>query len=61
MLKGTKEFANFGNFVQDSGGLAMRLPPPQKDNQLHDENADLNGNGSDWVPSGAYKMAHDFR
>lgn len=37
----------------------MRLPPHSNDKQ--DENADLNENGGDWVPSEAYKLAHDFR
>jgi hypothetical protein len=26
MLKGTKEYENFGNFVEDSGGQAIRIP-----------------------------------
>ena len=28
MLKGTKEYEQFGNFIEDSGGNANRLPEP---------------------------------
>lgn len=31
MLKGTKEYADFGNFVEDSGGQAIRVPLYTKD------------------------------
>tara|TARA_B110000285_G_scaffold199024_1_gene231880 strand:- start:949 stop:1260 length:312 start_codon:yes stop_codon:yes gene_type:complete len=33
MLKGTKEYAEFGNFVEDSGGNAIRIPSNNKENQ----------------------------
>lgn len=34
MLKNTKEYAEFGNFVEDSGGNAIRIPVKNnKENQ----------------------------
>lgn len=35
MLKNTKEYAEFGNFVEDSGGNAIRIPTKNnnKENQ----------------------------
>ena len=60
MLKGTKEYENFGQFVDDSGGFAIRLPeqigcndhPPviKEDQELQQ-----------WVPSDAFNMAYQFR
>jgi len=46
MLKSTKEYAEFGAFIEDSGGNAMRLPenvhvPQEEDAQQ-------------WVPTDAF-------
>ena len=49
MLANTKEYSHFGNFVADSGGMAMRLPQTEE------------SDAKDWVPADAYNMAHEFR
>ena len=62
MLKNTKEYGKFGNFVEDSGGNAMRVP-----NVVGKENAAQGGNGQTeaddqtWVPNDAFQMAYQFR
>ena len=48
MLAKTKEYAGFGRFAADSGGMAMRLPEHTEDTK-------------DWVPADAYNLAHEFR
>ena len=55
MLKKTKKYADFGNFVEDSGGQAIRVPPPSKDRKQGEEEA------QQWVPQEAFTMAHAFR
>ena len=55
MLKNTKKYADFGNFVEDSGGQAIRVPPPSKDKKQEEEEI------QQWVPQEAYTMAHAFR
>ena len=55
MLKSTKEYADFGNFVADSGGRAIRLPSAQKEKKNFEDDK------SDWVPQDAFSMAHNFR
>ena len=50
MLARTKEYAGFGNFAADSGGMAMRLPEQHESPET-----------KDWVPADAYAMAHEFR
>lgn len=50
MLAKTKEFADFGNYAADSGGMAMRLPDQSPSPEM-----------KDWVPADAYNMAHEFR
>ena len=55
MLKSTKEFADFGNFVEDSGGQAIRVPSQTKDKKQKAEEQ------RDWVPQDAYTVAHGFR
>ena len=49
MLKGTKEFESFGNFVEDSGGKAIRIPEKEQAQQ------------EEWVPQDAFEMAYAFR
>jgi len=52
MLKSTKEFESFGNFIEDSGGNAVRLDHPAeifgKDDQEQQQ----------WVPNEAFQMAN---
>ena len=64
MLKNTKEYGKFGNFVEDSGGNAMRIPTHLN---VGKENANQGGNGQTelddqaWVPNDAFQMAYQFR
>lgn len=55
MLKSTKEYADFGNFVADSGGQAIRLPAAPKEKKSTEDEK------KDWVPQDAFSMAHNFR
>lgn len=50
MLKNTKEYAEFGNFVEDSGGNAIRIPASNKENQVDNQEKDE----SQWVPQDAF-------
>jgi hypothetical protein len=56
MLKGTREYENFGQFVDDSGGLATRLPGAQPAHEIKEDQEQ-----QQWVPSDAFQMANQFR
>ena len=45
MLRGTKEYEHFGEFIEDSGGNAMRLPEAASPEDLEQQQ---------WVPSEAF-------
>ena len=47
MLRGTKEYAEFGNFIKDSGGNAIRIPQNNKENQQNESNSEED---QQWVP-----------
>ena len=48
LLSKTKEYQNFGNFVEDSGGNAIRLPKKDEEPKLQDE---------EWIPGEAFATA----
>lgn len=52
LLSKTKEYQNFGNFVEDSGGNAVRLPKKEEEPKLEDE---------EWIPGEAFATAQQFR
>ena len=51
LLKQTKEYGQFGEYAEDSGGNAMRVPTDQQP-ELDEQQ---------WVPSDAFQMAYQFR
>jgi len=51
MLKQSKEFEHFGNFIEDSGGNAIRLTSEGEDIK---EDQEL----QQWIPSDAFNMAN---
>lgn len=67
MLSKTKEYANFGNFAQDSGMVRYMNPCEESKSTLEsmkaaDTFAITEDDGSDdWIPEEAYKAGHDFR
>jgi hypothetical protein len=65
LLASTKEFANFGEFAHNSGSSVRYLDPTRqpvkakKDQRL--KSFKQGEEMEDWLPSEAYKVAHDFR
>lgn len=68
LLASTNEFKNFAEFAADSGG-SVRYMDPQKmpktfsfpKDQPRLNNLDENVEMEDWIPTDAFKVAHDFR
>ena len=54
MLKQTKEYQDFGDFIEDSGGQVRSLAPSSKPPLLQFDD-------SSWIPQDAYSLAHSFR
>ena len=54
LLKQTKEYQEFANFVEDSGGNVRNVEKAliEQHENLDDDN---------WLPSDAYALAHKFR
>ena len=69
MLSKTKEYANFGNFAQDSGMVRYMDPcngEESKSSLVSTKTANTvcigeDDGSDDWIPEEAYKAAHDFR
>ena len=66
MLKNTKEYENFGNFVEDSGGNAIRVPAGKENIRANDAFPSGAADGvpeeeQAWVPQDAFSMAYQFR
>ena len=60
LLSKTKEYENFSNFVEDSGGNAVRINTG-KENQGDDSNKEQNKDEEEWVPGEAFATAYQFR
>lgn len=56
----TKEYENFGNFVDDLGGNALRIQTG-KENQQEEANKDVKPDEDEWVPGEAFATAYQFR
>ena len=66
MLKKTKEFENFGNFIEDSGGNAIRVPSGKENNKGNNARPggaadDASSEDQPWVPHEAFSQAYQFR
>jgi len=66
MLKKTKEYESFGNFVEDSGGNAIRVPSGKENAQTNNacSGGAMEGAPEEeqaWVPHDAFSMAYQFR
>ena len=56
LLKQTREYQDFANFVDDSGGNVKSVKSkPASSEQLFDQEAEH------WMPNEAYSLAHSFR
>ena len=52
MLKATKEYQEFADFVEDSGGQVKGIKAPSNNAEIESEQ---------WMPQEAFTLAHDFR
>lgn len=60
LLSKTKEYENFGNFVDNLGGNAVRIQTG-KENQQEEANEDIKPDEDEWVPGEAFATAYQFR
>jgi len=60
LLSKTKEYENFGNFVDHLGGNAVRIQTG-KENQQEEANKDIKPDEDEWVPGEAFATAYQFR
>lgn len=56
LLSKTKEYENFGNFVDDLGGNAVRIQTG-KENQQQEANKDIKPDEDEWIPGEAFATA----
>lgn len=61
LLKQTKEFQQFANFVEDSGGNVKSVPPPLHQQRRSEPSHEADLETDQWLPNEAYSLAHEFR